>query len=217
MGYVVEYWYYEEVEKGEYNKEEKKSGTINVGTPYEDVSLEQLAGKVMALMARRNILVFDVEIYEFAKKKVKFNESSDGIIVKNKKFKFDDGVRITGVEVPDAAPNHQPQPRLIPQPMARETVLRHEIFHALDGTDGELKRRGMAFTEGKRYPILKETDSGNRLGMMYLTVDDNGRQQTISEYFFDREVQLMHTQPVPEGSGDLSWSGIVQTKELHLR
>lgn len=95
MGYQLTYKYYEEITKGEYNKEEVKTKTINVGSPYDEIPLENVAGKIIAQLARRNILVVDVEIYEFTKKKLSYKETNDGIVIKNKKFSFEDGACIS--------------------------------------------------------------------------------------------------------------------------
>jgi hypothetical protein len=91
MGYEVKYQYHAKDENGEYNTDETKEGSIKVGTPYEDLPLDNLAGKVMSLLARRNILVTEIETYEYTKKKISFSEEENGIKIKNKKFKFDDG------------------------------------------------------------------------------------------------------------------------------
>jgi hypothetical protein len=91
MGYEVKYKYYTKDEDGEYDTDETKEGSIKVGSPYEDLPLDNLAGKVMSLLARRNILVTEIETYEYKKKKISFSEEENGIKIKNKKFKFDDG------------------------------------------------------------------------------------------------------------------------------
>lgn len=91
MGYEVLFHYHEEVSKGEYNKEETKTKKVTIGTPYEETPLSVLAGKIMAQLARRNILVVEVEIFEFTKKRLSYKESPDGILIKNKKFSFDGG------------------------------------------------------------------------------------------------------------------------------
>jgi len=62
------------------------------------VPLELLAGKIMAQLARRNILVVDVEIHEFAKKKISYKETPDGILIKNKKYSFDEGTIVSQSE-----------------------------------------------------------------------------------------------------------------------
>jgi hypothetical protein len=103
MGYEVTFHYYEEgAEKGKYNEEEKKTKSITVGKLTEEISLDVLAGKIMAQFARRNILVVDVEIYEYTKKKINFKEEQDGIRIKNKKFRFDDGASVTLEETPES-------------------------------------------------------------------------------------------------------------------
>src|SRR5690606_33375022 len=94
LGFEITLKFHEEISKGEYNKDELKTKTTKVGGPLEDVPIEVLAGKVIAQLARRNILVVDVEIYEITKKKISFKETSDGILIKNKKFRFDDGALI---------------------------------------------------------------------------------------------------------------------------
>lgn len=82
-----------------------------MGTPTEEVPLEQAAGKIMAQLARRNILITDVEIYEFTKKKLSYKEADDGILIKNKKFRFDDGASLdvapASVEEEGAGPQEQ--------------------------------------------------------------------------------------------------------------
>lgn len=103
MGFEVQYQYHPEISKGEYNKQEMQTGNIKVGSPYEEVSLDVVAGKVMALMARRNILVVGVEIFEIVKKPIAFKESDDGIVIKNKKFRYDDGPAIAGEDLAEKA------------------------------------------------------------------------------------------------------------------
>ena len=95
LGFEITLKFHEEISKGEYNKDELKTKTTKVGGPLEDVPIEVLAGKVIAQLARRNILVVDVEIHEITKKKISFKETADGILIKNKKFRFDDGALIT--------------------------------------------------------------------------------------------------------------------------
>lgn len=97
MGYEVIYHFKEEIEKGEYT-EEVSTKTVKVGSVYDEISLEALAAKIMAQLARRNILITDVEIYEFTKKKISYREGDDGILIKGRKFKFDDGPIISSKE-----------------------------------------------------------------------------------------------------------------------
>ena len=96
MGYEV-IFHYKEEEKSPQNgdrsySEEEKIKKIKVGNLEDDTPIEAVAGKIFAQLARRNILVIDVEIYEFTKKKLNYKETDDGFLIKNKKFRFDDGV-----------------------------------------------------------------------------------------------------------------------------
>ena len=63
MGYEVVFSYKEATgNPGEYSDEVKKK-TAKIGKTTEEISLDALAGKVMSQLARRNILIVDVEIY----------------------------------------------------------------------------------------------------------------------------------------------------------
>ncbi len=69
--------------------------TIKVGAPYDDLPLDVAAGKIIAQLARRNILVMDVDCWEYTKKKLNVKIVEDGITIKHKKFSFDDGAVVT--------------------------------------------------------------------------------------------------------------------------
>lgn len=122
--YEITFHYYEEIRRGEYNRDESKSRTIKVGTPEEDTPLETAASKIISQMARRNILVHDVEIYEFTKKKLSFKETPDGISIKNKKFKFDDGPTgaFDDIQVIESGIPSSIQPPPIPPPIHQPQV-----------------------------------------------------------------------------------------------
>lgn len=94
MGFEVKYSYFKEVSRGRYNEEEAFSDSIFVGDGAEEVPVENLAAKIMSLLARRNIFVHDIEIYEIVKNKISFKEYQDGIQIKNRKFSFDDSEKI---------------------------------------------------------------------------------------------------------------------------
>ena len=76
MGFEVKYIYHERVD-GKYNTDEKKEMKKKIGTPLDDTPLETLAGAVLAQMARRDILVVDVEIQEYTKRSISFKQSNE--------------------------------------------------------------------------------------------------------------------------------------------
>jgi hypothetical protein len=171
------------------------TGNVKVGDPFEDVSTDLLAGKVMALLARRAIFVKEIQIFELAKKPVNYRETEDGIVIKNKKFRFDDGATQNGVEVSEqssALENLSPPITSSAQPMGhkRERAMRYEIFDTtmFPGIIEQNLRRGVFFTVGKRYPIYSEKIEGDLL--MYSTEDDNGVKTKILSTCFVPEIKM---------------------------
>lgn len=94
MGFEIKYKYQNIVEG--VVEESILEGSIKVGSPYEEVSLEMVAGKIIALMAKRKIQLGQIEVFEIVKKPINFKENEEGIVLKNKKFKFDDGAPVVG-------------------------------------------------------------------------------------------------------------------------
>ena len=88
MGFECIYYFHKKVD-GDYDRENKETFKKKVGDPFDDVPLEKLAASIMAQMARRDIWIVDVEIFELTKKQISFKESKGGIVIKNKKFSFD--------------------------------------------------------------------------------------------------------------------------------
>ena len=85
MAFEVVFKYYEKI-NNDYDKSKELEYKKTIGSLENDLPLEKLASVILGQMARRDILVFDVEIYEFTKKKISFKENKNGIVIKNKKF-----------------------------------------------------------------------------------------------------------------------------------
>lgn len=201
---------------GEYGEEVKKK-TCRIGKTTEDVPLDALAGKIMSQLARRNILIVDVEIYEYAKKKMSYRESSDGIVLKNKKFSFASGsvAELDGFEEgsdeedegfkPIPSPSKDLADRSCPiaaknlaKPHRR--ALRHEIYEPEPLAEFKAKQKGLKFTVGKKYPIYSESSIGTTV--VYKTTDDSGREVDVSsEYFVAIGVGLMEQDAGPRYVG----------------
>ena len=254
MGYEINFKYHPEgEERGKYDESKIESKTIKVGSPYEEVPLEIAAGKIISQLARRNILVVDVEVYEYTKKKLTYKEAPDGIIIKHKKFSFDDGAVMDVSDVGEqdlglttrsqsspqqdalsllmAALSNNPQVAAIlqgsqnPKPVGVKPPaipglgkpIRHEVFDPEPFLLGESKKRGLAFTPKKQYPIYKERASPNfQAGMLYTTIDDNGNRQVVSDKHFvpppnlDKTFLEIHNNEVP----NLSWEGVVHDEGM---
>lgn len=272
MGYELNFHYHEEVSKGEYDREVLKKKSVKIGSPTDEVSLDVVASRIMAQLARRNILVVDVEIYEYTKKKLSYKETDDGILIKNRKYSFDDGVNLSYSELPEDTPidssvshlmnNQQSLQQLLAALLAgnqniisdmankggaliiKESKpnlaviaepkhLRKEIFNPLEkAMIADCKKRGMNFTVGKLYPIINERLAPvAQAGMMYTTIDDEGKRFNLSDKFFTPSVNMEYgdqfneefvpiatkTASSGKASDGLEWDGVIDDNELNIR
>lgn len=201
MGYEVIYKYKEAAgEPGKYS-DEIKERSAKIGKVTDEVSLEALAAKIMTQLARRNILIVDIEIYEYAKKRISYKETSTGIVIKNKKFSFDAGsvVETDDFEEAAAQENEETSFKPIPSPskdladrscpvsranlapQSRRAV-RQELFDPEPLALHKAQQKGLKFTVGKKYPIYSETSMGTTT--VYKTTDDKGREVEVSSEYF---------------------------------
>lgn len=211
MGYEVIFYFHERREDGKYNTEEKKELKKKVGTPLDEIPMEQLAATIMAQLARRDIWVVDVDIFEFTKKKISFKESTDGsgVVIKGKKFSLDKATAnmvVTEEEAPQPAPvvqspvvaaapqmvqpkqvggprNLAPLPPIDPKRVSFWATFEPEQ-HQLE----EVRRAGIKCTPGKRYPVHRERSNpnGGMLGSLWTISDDNRKVLEVDEKYFVR-------------------------------
>jgi hypothetical protein len=191
MGYEIVFHYKESESPGTY-AEEVKTKSHKVGKATEEIPLEVLAGKVMSQLVRRNILIVDVEIYEYAKKKLSYKERADGIVIKNKKFSFDSGSVVSTEEFeeeeqfkPVPSPSRELADRSCPivqsKNLARRPI-RHEMYDPDPVGEQKVRQKGLRLTLGKRYPIYSEESMGSTI--IYIVVDDSGKEVKVNAEFF---------------------------------
>lgn len=245
MGFEILYHYHERLEEGGYNKEETKSMKKRVGDPFEDVCLDKCAGAILAQLARRDIWVTDVEVYELSKKKITFREAKGGsVVLKNKKYQMDGNAGIVSQEITEAPPQPQQAMQLLPndgQPMmvpsAGSGIQPHNrgalrpikwvVFQPSYDNDEtrRLKVKMLKFTIDKKYPVFSEQLQSNGVGMAYKTLDDNGREILVSDEYFipadaqlvaDRELRFSET-PGQRDGGNLTYGGIREDNMPKLR
>jgi hypothetical protein len=214
IGFSVLYRYYERLPNGDYNREELKEMKRKVGDPIDDTTLEELASKVLAQMARRDIFVQDVEIFEYEKKKITFKETPGGIVLKNKKFSLDTighsleaeifPIQFQSSVIPahlnpgSPVPTKQPQIQQekvngegipVPVELQGQVPIRVEVYDP----EPDMLKAGLIkgkFTPGKRYPIFseardpREAKYGKELPILYITIDDMGRRMPAPSVAF---------------------------------
>lgn len=240
VGYEIIYSYHEK-QDGNYNKEETKTLKKKVGEPFEDVSLETLASSVMGQLARRDIFVIGVEIFELAKKKITFRETDNGVVIKNKKFLFDQasGNFITQEVEPEKStavvplqgqntlyPHEQlanSKKELTASGQSGKRIIDNVVFFPEPQMILEVKNKGYRLTVDKKYAVYGKT--GSIHGEILTIIDDTNREIKISDKFFvpgnvnllaDNELNFSETQKQRE-HGNLYWGGAVADNVPNLR
>jgi hypothetical protein len=133
MGYEIHFKYYNKKENSfDYDCDNPQILKKVYGKIDEDYPIEKLMSHVNTQYARRDILVFDADIYEFVRKKITFKQTKNGFNLKNKKFTikndpifdYEDEDTDTAPDVPELGHKHlpehhpvaPPQPDLVPRP-----------------------------------------------------------------------------------------------------
>lgn len=204
MGYEIIYSFHPKDEEGSYKKDEVKELKKKLGEPFEDVSLEKLASTIMSQLARRDIWIFDVKIYELVKREISFRETKGGIVIKNKKFLLDGEMNIVVQEMDEVVTKHQNGlVNITAQPVnggminlaGPQRPQRPIKWVALDPDLPNLdkvKGSGLAFTPDKRYPVFSESVHPKKFGVMvYVMMDDNKREVTVEDTYFLNADQIL--------------------------
>ena len=88
-------------DKKDYNRSKSISYDKKIGDIFEEVSLEKLASVILTQLARRDVFVYDVEVFELVKKKISFKQNKSGITLKNKKFNLaSESIVVQEIEAP---------------------------------------------------------------------------------------------------------------------
>lgn len=128
MGYEVAIIFHPRKEDGTYDYENKEEKTIKIGKPFDEVPLENLAAGIMSQMARRDIWVVDVKVCEIVRKDIGFKECKDGkgIILKNRKFSFNESAQMVAEDVCEAKPEDCSIPEELPSGMYPHEMIVHK-------------------------------------------------------------------------------------------
>jgi hypothetical protein len=249
MGFEIVFHYKEGLDSGKYEEEVKKR-SVKVGSVQDEISLDAVAAKIFAQLARRNILVVDVEIYEFTKKRLNYREAEDGFFIKNRKFRFDDGPSAAfsseeAVEESNSvsqlvallSSNPEILSKILQQNGSQKSEtnklnvvniprltglgkpIREEVFDPPAFLKDEVRRRGLPFTVGKKYPIYEEkANSNSQAGVDYITVDDTGQKRTINSIHFNLPGKLggpfNNQAPAAGTEPNLLWEGMEDTYKV---
>jgi hypothetical protein len=223
MGYEITFYHKEkDKETGEYNE----SGTFKkrVGDPYEDTPIENLASVILRQLARRDILVENVEIFEITKKKINFKESKSGIVIKNKKFGLDDTFEVKAENTETHVINNNTEEEAftytnVVQPDSVRRSIKRMAYVPEPQQHIKLLKSGTKLTQNKSYdifkiqqhPVLPATE-------IYLVIDDNGKEKNVSDEYFVPKAQLEEdTNDFGLSDDGLNWKGTVNTDIPSIR
>jgi len=233
MAFEIVFKYYECLESGtDYDKSNILSYTKNLGNIFEEVSLEKLASMILTQLARRDVFVFDVEVFELVKKKISYKQSKNNILIKNKKFGFsgetivvqeieqssllsfkqesevDNNIvaQLKPQQISSAVPAAIPVPTVPSKSLKDSRPIRKMIFVPSDTS--YLKGKPLRFTPNKVYSVYREKLANNGIGMILCTIDDLGREVEVTdEYFINDTINLINENAEVLKEDVLNWSG----------
>jgi hypothetical protein len=232
MGYEVIYSYQEKTDS-EFSGE-TKTFKKRVGDPYEDFPLDKLSGIICCQLARRDIYVKDVEIYEITKKKINFKETKNGIILKNKKSLFTENfepVFNSEVEKNDSFSENKNentselsinQKEVVEKTLDINTsrVIKKMTFVPEPQQQIDLLKKGVKLTPDKSYNIYHAENHINGINEIYTLIDDKNKTVKVSDLYFvpmnslDLENDGQSSNLSEDG---LNWSGAIRDDPPQLR
>lgn len=235
----MKFYFYERGEDNQFNMQDKKSMSKKIGDPYEDLSLEKAAQAVFKQLARRDVWVVDVEIFEIIKKQISFKETKGGIVIKGKKFILDEigitmeseeeisseTLQITSQSQPliqhDSQPKQHPHNRQAPKHNIDQPLFYVEFN---PGKEIAAAAREGRFTPEKTYAVYKELFNDKGIRNKFVTKDDTGNIREVSEVYFIPGNVTYFAQELGFGrtngrnNDGLSWDGVVpESGSMNLR
>jgi hypothetical protein len=196
----------------------------------ENYPVENLAKYILTQLARRDIFIYDVDIYEYTKKKVSFKLGKNGFSVAGSKFNNSSLAENCDLEnnIPD---DPQDIPRIDEEKVLSKPTTFQKLANRIDNQfasvdKNKIKRKVIfdpplrmdktqfpyKFTKAKIYPVYSEKYNTNGIGMLIVTNDDNNNVLEVTdEYFvpaptlvFDNEMNASKI-----GNNDLlNWKGM---------
>jgi hypothetical protein len=230
MAYEVVFKYYDIKDDGSFchdSPQEIKKKFGNIETEYP---LDKLMSNITGYLARRDIYVFDVDVYEFTRKKIPFKITKNGLVLKNQKVSYDDMLENTVLiaekpQVINQVENNQNQKTtVVNQNKNRFENLADKIIKNKNKKPNRFvvfspplnvdkSKFNFKFSKNKKYPVFSERYAENGIGMILSMIDDAGNDVEVhDEYFVPFGNNLEYTDEMnlskKDGNFDLlNWQG----------
>lgn len=107
----------------------------------------------MGQLARRDIFVSGVEVFELSKKPISFRESDGGVVIKNKKFTFDHSVGFSVQDLSVACVGNSTYPH---EQVEKREIYPHEQIAIQKQTAGRPKKPIATVVFSPELPMLHE-------------------------------------------------------------
>jgi len=185
----------------------------------------------MAQLARRDLWVISVKIYEYKKQELTFRETKGGIVIKNKKFSLDQGINLVMEDIQEApSPKFNHAMNSVSEQLTTQKK-RPVKWVTLDPDIPNLhkvKQSGLAFKPDVKYPVFEIKPHPSKVGVnIYTMWDDNKREVAVmDEYFVPAQANLQFGalfkdegggNVTPNSSPKLSFEGSVNTPMPDIR
>lgn len=214
MGFEVKYIFHPRKEEGGYDTETKDVKIVKIGKPFDETTTDKLAASIISQLARRDIWVVDVEVSELVKREISFKECKDGrgIILKNKRYSFDDSSQVIEEDIEECPlpagmhphemisnrnsstiddlysnPNKNLAIRSQSMPPVNQNKTVYKVIfdppvHYLN----EIKRMNLKFTQDQVYSVhqVVQHPTGKLELQKIIVTDDSGRAITTDEKYF---------------------------------
>lgn len=230
MAYEVVFKYYDIKDDGSFchdSPQEIKKKFGNIETEYP---LDKLMSNITGYLARRDIYVFDVDVYEFTRKKIPFKITKNGLVLKNQKVSYNDMLENTVLiaekpQVINQVENNQNQKTtVVNQNKNRFENLADKIIKNKNKKPNRFvvfspplnvdkSKFNFKFSKNKKYPVFSERYAENGIGMILSMIDDAGNDVEVhDEYFVPFGNNLEYTDEMnlskKDGNFDLlNWQG----------
>ena len=219
MAFEITYRYHPRLEEGVgYDHDVTDEKKVKVGKPFDDTPLEKCAAAITAQLARRDIWVIDVVVYELVRKEISFKESKDGrgIVLKNKRFTLNSTAELIAedlVEVPT---------QIIPAPVQGNGELQpHEMMRPQSGESGESGDTGDTdnlYSNPNQAIVRRSIDTRNinksrTLYQVYFEPYTNKAEAVALKLKFTEDTKYSVHQIIPSATGKLDAQQIALTDD----
>ena len=219
MGYEINYKYHPRLEEGVgYDHEVEEVKKVKVGKPFDDTPLEKRAAAITAQLARRDIWVVDVEVYELVKKQISFKESKDGkgIVLKNKRFTLGATAELIAedlIEVPMVSPVVAPTALVPSEAPVQSNLQPHEMIQrqATQGTDNLYANPNQAAVRRSIDP--RNIDKTKTLYQVYYEPYVSQAEAKSLKLRFTEDTRYNVHQVIPSATGKLDAQQIALTDD----